>query len=665
MFKIPSPEKRYFQPNSSDLGGNVFSTKNVNFDEEGYLKLSNAPLKMTSTDSQFASIDAMFKSKNDIYFLSQDLFSIPVFSETNTFVNRTISESAPSPSVEEDGVYFNGTQVVSDGNTISRNNAGTWTTIAGTSLPSTIGLAVSMEVFPAGNSLVVARGTKVILINTSWAVSGTNVINLAIDYEVTSLAVVGGTIYIATRHSGNGDARVFLWDGIGTAVTTSYSVGTFEMSTIKAYNSSIVGVNSLGQFVRFTGGGFESLANFPIFYSGLDWGSSLNNFSFISNRGMYVDGDLVYFNVSCRPNNDLLSTYLYNMPGGLWCFDPQVGLYHRNSQTKTLATPQSILGISVNVSTDQITVSSAPATGSMVYFKDINLNIPSLKSDTLYYVIYVSATSIRLASTYANALSNTYIDFSSVAGGSSGSLVFITVNDWGDTFTGNRGSVLSLPSGLYSGMFDRTIYTNSIKGKTDSDNYGVNSSTSQIQARGYFITPKLQSSIIEDIYNTITLRFRPLKVGDEIRVKYRKQEKVGLPTGIIGANPATWRITWTSQTTFTTVLDWSGVSLGDEVEIVGGQGAGHIAHVTNIQRAGGVTTVTIDEACSVVSNGDFAKAIANNWTYLGKIDSNDKDYKSFVVDRPSGWVQFKIEMRGIEVTIQELIVDNKDYKRPR
>jgi len=42
MINLPSQEKKWKQSNSSDLFGNIYATKGINFDNEGYLKLSNA-----------------------------------------------------------------------------------------------------------------------------------------------------------------------------------------------------------------------------------------------------------------------------------------------------------------------------------------------------------------------------------------------------------------------------------------------------------------------------------------------------------------------------------------------------------------------------------------------------------------------------------------------
>lgn len=657
MFKIPNTDRIFNQPNNSDVNGNIFATKNINFDEEGYLKLSEGVYKMTSSDEDFEDIDAMFKSDIGVYYLSDDTFRTDA-GLTNSFQNETTDHSAPTPGVEDDGVFFNGTEVISDGKTVKWNDSGTWTTISGTSLPSNGGTC--MATFDEQNSIIIGKGNKVAIVDNTWT-AGTALV-LPVDYEVTSMVCIGATAYIATRHDGNGDAKLFLWDGAGADPNAAYSVGTFELSTIKAYQSAPAGIDSLGRFIRFNGGGFDVLAAFPIYYTPIEWADALNNNSIIANRGMYVDGDIVYFNVTSEIEG--VDRYINLLPGGLWCYDPRIGLYHRNSQSKnTFAGTLSIDQDDVDVDNDTITVTSAPDTGSIVFYKRFSLTLGNITNNTFYFIIKVDATTIKLAKSYGDALQGNAINITSKNTGTA-DINTITQNDWGDVYNEKRVAVLALPNMLFdSDSCERIIYSNSLEDKTDTTDYGVTLMHRALESRGYFITPKMFSPNIEDSFNTITLRYRPLQQGDEIRVKYRNEDKQ--PTTITGNNTEEYRITWTSTTTFTTTLDWSEVEVGWEVEIVGGQGAGHIAHITDISESAGTYTVTLDEACSLVANGDYAKAIAQNWTYLDTIDYQDRNWKSIPVDQPSSWIQVKVELRGRGVTIEELRIDSREQQTAR
>jgi hypothetical protein len=660
MFKIPNTDRIFNQPNNSDVNGNIYATKNISFDEEGYLKLSDGVYKVTSSDEDFEDVDSMFKSDIGVFMLSDDLFRFSRAEIGTTITNVTTADSAPTPGVEDDGIFFNDTEVVSDGGTAYWNDDGTWTEITGTSLP-TGATPTCMEVFDEKNSIMIGKGNEVAIVNSSWT-AGTNLV-LPADYMVTSLLAIGATAYVATRHEANGDAKLFLWDGAGADANAAYSVGTFELSTIKSYQSAPAGVDSLGRFIRFNGGGFDIIASFHPYYTSYEWADAQNEYSILSNRGMAVDGDIVYFNIT-PTLEDNKNRYLPNVPGGLWCYDPKIGLYHRNSQTKTFFTLDSTQSGDVNTTTDVITLTTAPATGEILYYDQGSLTIGGLPDHTFYFAINVSSTTIKLAKTYADAIAGNAIDLTSVSG-SNGNFYIMTRNDWGDSYTRNRTSVLVLNSNLFnSDNAQRIIYANAIENKSATDDYGISVMQPLIEARGYFVTPKMFSPNIEDSFNTITLRYRPLKQGDEIRIKYRNQDIKN--TQINVAESGGGRITWTSTTTFTTALDWSEVEEGWEVEIIGGQGAGHIAHVSEISETSGTYTVTLDDACSVVANTDKARAIAQNWTYLDTIDyTYDKNWKSIPVDQPSSWIQVKVELRGRGVTIEELRVDSREQQVAR
>ena len=71
----------------------------------------------------------------------------------------------------------------------------------------------------------------------------------------------------------------------------------------------------------------------------------------------------------------------------------------------------------VNTSTDQLTVAANIATGTPLIITAPSGFPASLVDDTIYYAINVDTTHIRLATTYANSLSNTYIDLTTAGSG--------------------------------------------------------------------------------------------------------------------------------------------------------------------------------------------------------------------------------------------------------
>jgi hypothetical protein len=673
MFTIPSSDRRISQINESDVVGNVFATKNIDFDETGYIKLSPGMVNTYSTasDADFDQVQSMFHGSTSVYFIGNDVFKDSTIAFESILSNITTDTNPPGGGAEEDGAFFNGVEVVSDGTGIKyQGTSGVWTTVA---LSLTTAAPTCLEVFPAQNSLLVGNANTVKRINTSWATAVT--LTLPTDYRVLSIAVNGSYAYIATRHTGNGEASLFIWTGVNATNDGSFGVGTFEISSVKAYGSSVALVTGLGQLLRFNGGGFDTLGNFPVYFSRSNWADALNDYGGLTNRGMLVDGDLIYIYINATVS-DINKRHIYNMPAGIWCYDPKVGLYHKHSPTNTsLLKDLSVDAADINTTTNVITASgiTVPATGTPVHYLQAASAIGGLETESWYYTIYVSSTTFKLAKTYDDALAGTAIDLTSTSDGND--FFFISYKDFGVTHdVSSKSSLMVLNNTeLEETQIGRLIFSSQIANATGTEITYLTSECPIVSNRGYFITPKMFANSNTDVFNSLNLRFRPLKDDDKIIVKYRKEERVGLPnvpksTAAFGTNQGG---TWSSTTVFTTTAaptrdyrDLRDVRVGDEVEILSGSGAGHIAHVSAISQSGKQWTVTLDEAAPYVTAADTMHFMVNNWTKLESIDATfEGTQKTIDVGAVSGWVQFKIEMRGVEVAIEDTIVNNKAFQK--
>jgi hypothetical protein len=189
-----------------------------------------------------------------------------------------------------------------------------------------------------------------------------------------------------------------------------------------------------------------------------------------------------------------------------------------------------------------------------------------------------------------------------------------------------------------------------------------------IPNRGYVITPRLNSSNIEDVYNSIYIKYKPLDTDDKIIIKYKTTEKLGLPkTSLEGNDTSLWNATWTDTDTFTSTQDLSQVVAGDEIEIIAGVGSGHIAHISSISVNAGTYTVNLDDAFPFAVSGDKMRFIADNFTKLATItNANDFGLDYFklpmIENKNSKFLQLKIEMRGVDVCIEEVQVYNDTKK---
>lgn len=662
----PQDTKAIKQPNSSDLAGSIFVTKNIDLDKEGYIKLSppSFAVMTTDNDADFSTCDSLFISDGNVFFNSTKVFNSISNVDWNTFNNRETDTGVPSPSVEEDGVFFNDTEVISDGSSIYYRSASTtWTSVA---LSLNTGVPTQMYVFDGANGLMVGNNNIVKLVNTSWSVAVT--LTLPNDFLVTGVCANGTKGYVATRHKGNGEAKLFVWDGTSTSADEAYGVKTFEIASIVPYGSSVAVVTSLGQLLRFNGGGFDVLANFPIYYSDEEWADASNDHSNCSFKGMAVDGENIYLRIDSE-NQSKSAPYDPYFVGGVWCYDPKVGLYHKTSPSYSRITRNTVTTANVDTTSNEITVTTAPSTGTIVLYDNFGgTAIPELIEGKVYYAINVSGTVFKLAETLALAQAGTAIDLTGT-GNNSQRFLFYIYNDYGWSYAGNRGAIGVMTSNLFDEFYSgRIVYTADLFSK---QNVATSKTVACVQVKqlpnvGYFITPRLSSPRIEDKFPKIFLKTKPLDVDDEIVVKYKVRDKVNYPVKPFSRTKTTWTGTWSDTNTFTTTMDLSNVVAGEEVEIIAGVGAGWVSQIDSISESSGTYTVNLVDSFPTAVANDVMFFVVDNWSVLTTIDSdtktNARGYFELPISEEGTFIQFKIVLKGKEITIIELQVPNSEHR---
>jgi hypothetical protein len=169
--------------------------------------------------------------------------------------------------------------------------------------------------------------------------------------------------------------------------------------------------------------------------------------------------------------------------------------------------------------------------------------------------------------------------------------------------------------------------------------------------RGWFITPKIVSQDLESVFGKLLVRYDPNDYysgasSGTILAKYRMKNRTTPLSYLTG--------TWVNATSFTTYDVTAYV--GEEVFIVGGQGAGILCHVLTVVNNSGTYTITIDETVPITPSGTFQYTL-DNWiklpTDFGATSmTNQNGYAQYVVfDVPADiaetdWIQFKVEVRG-------------------
>lgn len=216
----------------------------------------------------------------------------------------------------------------------------------------------------------------------------------------------------------------------------------------------------------------------------------------------------------------------------------------------------------------------------------------------------------------------------------------VTNNEWGAGGLRVSGCLKEVRTGSIKMLFaGAVVYSDNastqVKALLGSMGGGSN--------RGYFTTSQIQAPEFMAFWTRLQMAFKKnIDSGDTILAKYMVEDNVNM----LGQNSTHLAdITWSSTTVFTSTASIFGsVSVGDEIEVTVGKGAGALAHVSAISEAGGTYTVTLDEAIPNVSG--TARVRPQVWKKLGSITSQTAVKKLFTVVKRSKWIKLKVELRG-------------------
>lgn len=169
---------------------------------------------------------------------------------------------------------------------------------------------------------------------------------------------------------------------------------------------------------------------------------------------------------------------------------------------------------------------------------------------------------------------------------------------------------------------------------------------------GFFITRKFSIAGLEEHWEKMALKFSKfLNSTDKVYIKYRTDFK-----NYLGGNyPGNYKgATWKTTTTFDSASSqtWTDVSVGDEVFIMSGKGAGVCAKITAISLAGSTYTITLDYTFTGIADGDLLLVQVRNWSILALNTSQDYlsnqtlRYQDLNIGANASEIQFKVVMFG-------------------
>lgn len=685
MIQIPGESKKHSVPNNSDLFGTLHYTKNINLDEEGYLKLSPRTISIVNEgDAEELGLPLAFgrnlggsRAANFNVVTSSEPFTLNL-SPIALTATEDDGTSNPSFSFDSHGRWYRNLWTVADGDTDVLTKASVSSGAAYTDRSITLSDNVPhpIEVFRNRDTICIGDGNVVKQFDNSYS-ADTN-LTLPTDYEVIGLAYSNYLMGILTQLSDsaagqNQETFFFTWDGADAEAGQGIGIGSDRGFALTAYKGSWVVLTSAGQLLFFTGGGWQELASLPYYYQKILCGSAVDTDMF--GDLMSVDGDIIYFNFHGKMDTygELLERYLPSNPGGVLCYDPKIGIYHRYSHSLSPATMLSVSQANVDIATDVFTTSGTiPDTGNPVKYMVSQTPIGGLKVSKVYYVIKHSSTTFSVALTKEDALNAQKVDITST-GATTNYFLALDVLDYGATLVDQTGAVAQM--GRNNGMSDSLILGATIlRADSATTNYDhIELVADTFESRGYFVTPKITSENIEDNLEKVVVSYRTLKEGDKIIIKYQDEDILGLPvstpqdTGL--NNTLSNSCSWTDADTLTTTADISAAKTAFdngktlECEIISGAGAGTLVKITNITESSGTYTLTLEEEVDGASSGRFCNILIENWKKIGEITSTDKKgYKEFNVGRNSGWYRLKVELRGVNTSVRLTKGKNKTHK---
>lgn len=673
--------QKWQQDNSTDKIGPISASRSISLDNEGYVRLSSRPVSVYTSDPNATEFDADIGTILTIgrhavgEFTSVTSSAVHGIVLDNTTVNGTEDEETGNPagSINAWGAFWQNRWYASTSTTVIYKSSpfspssGSWTTGIITGL--TAGVTHALEVFRNRNTLAVTDGNVVRQYDTGHS-AGTAV-TLPSDFEAVGLAYSGNKMGIITRLSSNtegqgSDAYFFVWDGSSTSASVGVPIGSDSAQAIVPYKGTWVILTRTGQLLIWNGGGFQELAAFPFYYTPYIWGDFTAKTAY--GQCMWVEGDVIYMNLSfvLDAYGRYQQTTLPYCPSGVWAYDPRCGLYHKYGSSMSTLRSLSVTSANVNTSTDILTTSDyVPPTGSIAkYVSASGTPIGGLLEYYDYYVIKLSSTTFQLATSYENAQLGIYIDLTST-GAATNSFYSIAVYDYNATVTERNGAITGI--GTYELWGDHVIYGSQVYDFDSTTAYHQFQTTiPNLENRGYFVTPKLYAAANTDVTKQFVVRHSKLKDNDVIVVREKSNDAADLPI-------TTASVTWFAANGFSTTSNIAPVltayqsNEAIEVEVLAGFGGGWIAQVASVTYENGTYSVELSEDIQGATTGMYSRVQFDNFKEAARITATTQSPDgvfSCPIGKVGRWSQYKVELRGINTTIEDVTLVSVPHKLP-
>lgn len=369
MFTLPTPDRRFYQLNEGDGVGNVYSTYGIDFQKnKGKIRPSSL-MKKAIDETGTATFDqpaGAFKYYNSRYWsFTTDMFVNNSATDPTSGWAQDATAGSPSPSLgQSDMEVFKGLLLVSGtgagSDDIYAYNGSTWSswwkgTLGQSGLSST-GYK-PLCVGPNNVLFIIDARNKVYRVDSTPTVTKTG--NGTLDFSSVSQKMVcmeanSSRLWIGTIDSDGVEGTVIEWDMSANASTANrvHKIGAIGCVAIAIHNDIPYAVLTDGRIKYFNGSSFVDFEGmqFPfttssrILDDNTQAGYVNGGDTFMHPNGWAIIDDMVHFLVgNLVTGSDITDTYdsarkaLVEMPAGIYCLDPKIGLYHRFALTKSVS----------------------------------------------------------------------------------------------------------------------------------------------------------------------------------------------------------------------------------------------------------------------------------------------------------------------------------------
>lgn len=342
---IPSSTKRFIQNNRSDTYPlvNIWSTFNIDFTSNlGTIRVSPRMRLVSSTaDDANLGVPVAFR------YFSSKIWAIcgsRMFTnsgETDDTFSLDATSSVPTnfDADESDLEIFNGTLCATATNGLWSCDGSAWT--SRDSLNT--GNAHVMTYFKKFDRLYYSNlSDNILSINNAWVTADPGAdyaISLSTDsnqYTITSIKATSDAIWIGVVNRSNkgSGGKVLQWDGISQSITREYPLSNTQgcmALAIDPVTDTPVAMGSDGILYGFNGSGFQEIGRLPFDQNTPYNIDDTDNERFIHPNGMFFTSNNTLLALVNNRRNNSSQSVIENMPSGIWEWNRDVGLTHRQS----------------------------------------------------------------------------------------------------------------------------------------------------------------------------------------------------------------------------------------------------------------------------------------------------------------------------------------------